>query len=197
LPGSGILWIYGPVFRQGGMWLGIVAIACATNAFVSLAETVIMVQRPRLNLLNSIITGVVALSANLWLIRRFGVTGAAFGILLPYVLQGILRYRALRMVFRWRNPWGDIGHPLIAALLAIAPALACRVIIDGMAGQLIASGAFLLVYGAAWLYPRRSTVRNSAICVLRLWKGVRFSKLASRGHKPAGGLGAVPCFFLF
>jgi O-antigen/teichoic acid export membrane protein len=107
-------------------------------------------------LLNSIVTCVVALTANLWLISRFGVTGAAFGILLPYVLQGILRYRALRMVFRWRNPWGDIGHPLIAALVATAPALACRMMIDGIAGQLIAAIVFLLVYGCAWLCQRRT-----------------------------------------
>jgi len=160
--GSVILGIYGPAFRQGGMWLGIVALACATNAFVSLAETVIMVQKPRLNLLNSLITCAVALTANLWLISRFGVTGAAFGILLPYVLQGILRYRALRLVFRWRNPWGDIGHPLIAALLAAGPALACRMLIEGMAGQVIAATAFLLVYGGAWHYYRRSSIRNAA-----------------------------------
>src|SRR5256885_7570752 len=127
LGGSVILGIYGPAFRQGGLWLGIVALACATNAFVSLAETVIMVQKPRLNLLNSIITCVVALAANLWLISRFGVTGAAFGILLPYVLQGILRYRALRLVFRWRNPWGDIGRPLLAGVVAGGPAVLCRV----------------------------------------------------------------------
>ena len=159
LAGSVILGIYGPTFRQGGMWLGIVAIACATNAFVSLAETVIMVQKPRLNLLNSLITCVVALTANLWLISRFGVTGAAFGILLPYVLQGILRYRALRMVFRWRNPWADIGHPLVAALIATAPALACRLMIEGILGQVVAALVFLLVYGSAWLYYRRSTPR--------------------------------------
>src|SRR5207237_5752638 len=141
-------------FREGALWLGIVALACATNAFVSLAETVIMVQKPRLNLLNSIITCFVALLANLWLISRFGVTGAALGILLPYVLQGILRYRALRQVFRWRNPWGDIGHPLIAALVAIVPALMCHAMIDGIVGQLIAASAFLLVHLLALLYSR-------------------------------------------
>jgi len=161
--GSVILGIYGPVFRQGGMWLGIVAIACATNAFVSLAETVIMVQRPRLNLLNSIITCAIAVAANFWLISRFGVTGAAFGILLPYLLQGVLRYRALRLVFRWRNPWGDIGHPLIAAVLAIAPALVCRVTIGGIAGQLVGAAAFLLVYGLAWLYYRKSESRQQLL----------------------------------
>ena len=155
LAGSVILGIYGPAFRQGGMWLGIVAIACATNAFVSLAETVIMVQKPRLNLLNSIITCAVALTANLWLISRFGVTGAAFGILLPYVLQGILRYRALHLVFRWRNPWGDVGQPLLAALIAAVPAFACRALISGIAGEVIAAVGFLLIYTGAWLYYRK------------------------------------------
>ena len=156
LAGSVILGIYGPAFRQGGMWLGIVALACATNAFVSLAETVIMVQKPRLNLLNSIITCLLALTANLWLIRRFGVTGAAFGILLPYVLQGILRYRALRMVFRWQNPWGDIGRPLLAAAIAGIPAIVCRAMIEGIAGQVLSAVMFLVIYGGAWLYHRRS-----------------------------------------
>jgi O-antigen/teichoic acid export membrane protein len=161
LAGSVILGIYGPVFRQGGFWIGIVALACATNTFVSLAETVIMVQKPRLNLLNSIITCAVALTANLWLIGRFGVTGAAFGILLPYVLQGILRYRALRMVFRWQNPWGDIGRPLLAAAMAGIPAAACRFLINGTTGQVIAAFVFLLLYGGAWLQHRHSTKKTA------------------------------------
>ena len=161
LAGSVILGIYGPAFRQGGMWLGIVAIACATNAFVSLAETVIMVQKPRLNLLNSIITCAVALAANFWLISRFGVTGAAFGILLPYVLQGILRYRALRLVFRWRNPWGDIGHPLIAAVVAAAPALACRDDDRWNHGSARWRAPLFFSFTAlAWLYHRRSPNRS-------------------------------------
>ena len=154
LAGSVVLGIYGPVFRQGGLWVGIVAVACATNAFVSLAETVIMVQKPRLNLLNSIITCVVALTANLWLISRFGVTGAALGILLPYVLQGFLRYRALRTVFRWQNPWGDVGKPLLAAAIAAIPAVGCRLWIEGMTGQVIAAAVFLIVYGGIWIFQR-------------------------------------------
>jgi O-antigen/teichoic acid export membrane protein len=105
-------------------------------------------------LLNSIITCVVALTANLWLISRFGVTGAALGILFPYVLQGILRYRALRMVFRWQNPWGDLGQPVLAALIALVPAIACRLFIGEMTGQVIAALVFLVVYGAAWLHFR-------------------------------------------
>ena len=163
LAGSVILGIYGPDFRQGATWLGIVAIACAANAFVGLAETVIMVQKPGLNLLNSSITCVVAFLANLWLIQHFGVTGAALGILLPYILQGILRYRALRLVFRWRNPWAGISQPLIAALAASVPALMCYTMIDGVAGQVISAVAFLVVYFAAWQYHRLRVQKSLAL----------------------------------
>ena len=66
--------------------MGIVALASAINAFVYLGETVIMVQRPQLNLLHSLITCAVAFAGFrfLWLIPRFGAFGAAVGILPPY-----------------------------------------------------------------------------------------------------------------
>jgi O-antigen/teichoic acid export membrane protein len=150
LAGSVILLIYGSAFMQGGAWLGIVGIACATNAFVSLGETVIMVQRPHLNLLNSSVACAIAFGANLWLIPRFGVTGAAFGILLPYIVQGILRYATLRWVFRWKDPWSDIRPPLIAALIAVVPALICRAFLAGIVGQVTSAAIFLAVFGFQW-----------------------------------------------
>jgi O-antigen/teichoic acid export membrane protein len=161
--GGTILSVYGPEFRQGSIWLIIVAIACGTNALVGLAETVIMVQNPRLNVWNSAIACVVAFVANLFLILNWGVMGAAFGILLPHVLLGILRHRALRSVFRWRNPWSNIGAPFIAALVATLPAVACRAMIRGIPGEIVSSLVFLLVYLFAWLYYRHSTRTNSPI----------------------------------
>jgi O-antigen/teichoic acid export membrane protein len=154
LAGSLILGIYGPVFRQGAMWLDIVALACATNCFVGLAETVIMVQRPGINLLNSAVTAVFAVLVNLWLINWLGATGAAIGILLPYVLLGILRHRALREVFGWNHRWSKFCPPLVAALLGIAPAVICRALVGGMAGQVISAAIFLLVYLIAWQFYR-------------------------------------------
>jgi O-antigen/teichoic acid export membrane protein len=150
LAGSTILLIYGPAFWQGGLWLGIVALASATNAFVSLGETVIMVQRPHLNLLHSVITCVVAFAGLLWLIPHFGPLGAAVGILLPYVVQGILRYATLRWVFHWKDSWSDIRPPLIAAGIALVPALVCRAFLGGIVGQVISAAAFLAVFGVQW-----------------------------------------------
>jgi O-antigen/teichoic acid export membrane protein len=155
--GGTILSIFGPAFRQGSTWLIIVAIACGTNAIVGLAETVIMVQKPRVNVLNSSVTCVAAFIANLFLIRSFGVMGAAFGILLPYVLLGILRHRALRFVFGWRNPWANVGAPFIGALVALVPAVVCREIINGVAGEISSSVVFLGVYFIVWRRYRART----------------------------------------
>src|SRR6266545_4576861 len=148
--GGTILLIYGPAFQQGGVWLGIVALASALNAFVALGETVIMVQRPHLNLLHSSITCAVAAGGLLWLIPRFGAMGAAFGILLPYVVQGILRYATLRWVFHWKDSWSDIRPPLVAAGIAVIPALVCRTFLGGIVGQVISAAAFLAVFGVQW-----------------------------------------------
>lgn len=151
LAGGTILLIFGPAFRQGGVWLGIVALASAINAFVSLGETVIMVQRPRLNLLHSSIICAVGGGGLLWLIPRFGVMGAAFGILVPYVVQGILRYATLRFVFRWKDSWSDIRPPLVAAVIAFLPAILCRALLEGIMGQVTSAAAFLATFCAQWL----------------------------------------------
>ena len=157
LAGGTILLIYGPAFQQGGVWLGIVALASALNAFVALGETVIMVQRPHLNLLHSSITCAVAAAGLLWLIPRFGAMGAAFGILLPYIVQGILRYATLRWVFHWKDSWSDISGPLIAAVIAFVPALICRVLLGGIMGQVISAAIFLAVFGVQWLRHHMSS----------------------------------------
>jgi O-antigen/teichoic acid export membrane protein len=150
LAGGTILLIFGPAFRQGGAWLGIVALASAINAFVALGETVIMVQRPRLNLLHSSITCAVAVVGLSLLIPRFGVMGAAVGILLPYIVQGVLRYATLRWVFHWKDSWSDIRPPLIAAGIALVPALFCRASLDGIVGQVTSAVAFLGIFGVQW-----------------------------------------------
>lgn len=161
LAGPLILSIYGPAFRQGSLWLIIVALACGTNAFVGLAETVITVQKPHLNLWNSIICCVVAIVGNIFLIRHFGALGAAFGILLPYVVFGFLRHRTLRVGFKWAHPWKGVHPPLLAALAAGVPALVIRIFFAGIPGELAAAVVFLAIYFIAWRRHRARTAEMS------------------------------------
>ena len=65
LSGGAIMSIFGPAFRRGGPWMAIVGVACALNAFVGLGETILMVERPRMNLINSTIAFGAAVGLNL------------------------------------------------------------------------------------------------------------------------------------
>ncbi|MEY2440241.1 MAG: hypothetical protein QOI34_1626 [Verrucomicrobiota bacterium] len=156
LAGKTILLVYGPGFQQGSEWLAIVAIACAINAFVNLGETVIMVQRPGLNFLNSLVTCAVGSTATFLLISRLGVLGAAFGILVTYVLQGAIRTIILRFVFHWPNPLSEVRPVLMTATIALIPAVLCRVFWPGSAGQIMSALVCLALFGTGWLYYRRS-----------------------------------------
>ena len=150
LGGGALLSIYGPGFRDGAMWLAIISLACATNAFVSLGEVAIMVQRPRLNLLNSTVTCVAAVAANLWLIPHYGMIGASLGILLPYGIQGLLRHVELRYVFGWPSQARELTRPMVAAACAAVPAVVCRIWMAGLSGELMSVAAFLVTYVGAW-----------------------------------------------
>ena len=156
LAGNTIMMVYGPDFQQGRRWLAIVAIACATNAFVNLGETVIMVQRPGLNLLNSLVTCAIGSTATFFLISHYGVMGAAFGILITYATQGLIRTIILHFVFHWPNPWHDVLPVTLVAIAAIVPAAICRFVFPGVIGQISAALYCLAVFAVGWLYYRRS-----------------------------------------
>jgi O-antigen/teichoic acid export membrane protein len=155
LAGPLILSIYGAEFRQGWLWLDIVALACGTNCFATLAETVIMVQRPGINLLNSAIAVVIGFLANLWLISSLGPLGAAFGILIPYLLLVILRHRTLRLVFGWEKPLRNVAPPVRAAVIAALPAIICRFLLHGVVAQVVSGLVFLAIFGLQWWQFRR------------------------------------------
>jgi O-antigen/teichoic acid export membrane protein len=151
LSGGAILTIYGRAFREGALWLGILAIAHGANSFVGLVETLLMVERPRLNLISAVVTLVVQVAAGLLLIPRWGATGAAVAIGAGLVVQGALRFRDVRSVFGWSWPWPSLRRPVAIGALAFAPALATRVALAGRPGVEIASGVlFLALYAAGW-----------------------------------------------
>ncbi len=142
--------IFGTGFERGMLWVALLAVAHATNSFVGLAETVIMIQRPNLNLINSGLTVLLQFGASLLLIPWLGATGAALAMLLAYFTQGVLRYCELRILFKWHWPWSAFARPAIAFAFAFGAAIPLRVIIDGWRGELAAGLVLLGVYVAAW-----------------------------------------------
>ena len=161
--------IFGPGFRAGALWVGLLAVAHATNSFVGLAETVIMIQRPKLNLINSGVTVVLQLGASLLLIPRYGATGAALCMVLAYVTQGVLRYLELRFLFQWHWPWRALGRPASAFAIALAPAMPLRLLLDGRIGEVTAGLVFLAAYIAAWKIIGLEA--SDRVVLRQLWKG--------------------------
>jgi O-antigen/teichoic acid export membrane protein len=150
LSGDAILWIFGASFSQGAPWLGVLAVACALNAFVSLAEPILMIQRPTTNLANSILALFGALIAMMVLIPALGPLGAAVAMLVPYSLLGALRAVQVTRLLAWRWPWRALTKPLLAAGLAIPAAAALRMIGTGLDVHLIAGLVYLAGYAVAW-----------------------------------------------
>jgi len=150
LAGGAIMSLFGPAFYRGGLWTAIIGAGCALNAFVSLGETILMVERPNLNLLNSSLAFISAVGLNLVLIPAYGALGAALGVLGPYVVTGLLRWAEIRWFFRWRWPWRALFKPWIAALAPLPLALPLRFVSHAWWGDLAAGGLYLVGYFIAW-----------------------------------------------
>jgi O-antigen/teichoic acid export membrane protein len=150
LSGGAIMTLFGPTFYRGGVWAAIVGTACALNAFVGLGETILMVERPKINLVNSSIAFVAAVGLNLVFIPAFGPLGAALGVLVPYAIQGLLRGVEISWLLKWRWPWHALIKPWMAALIALPCALLLRLSLGGRNWELAAAGVYLAGYFIAW-----------------------------------------------
>jgi O-antigen/teichoic acid export membrane protein len=150
LAGGTIMTIFGPAFQRGGAWVAIVGGACALNAFVGLGETILMVERPKINLMNSAIAFVAAVGLNLLLIPKFGALGAALGIFSPYLIKGVLRWVEIAWLVEWRWPWLALVKPWVAALAPLPFALLLRLALQGPWAELASAVLYLAGYFIAW-----------------------------------------------
>lgn len=150
IAGGAIMTIFGEAFRIGGSWAAIVAVACALNAFVGLGETILMIERPKLNLINSAVAFAAAIALNLALIPLFGPLGAALSMLVPYIIQGVLRGVEISWIFDWQWPWRSLLKPWLAATAALPPALLLRMTARGTPLELAAAAVYLAGYVVAW-----------------------------------------------
>jgi hypothetical protein len=121
----------------------------AANSFAGLVETLLMIERPTLNLANAITTVGVQTVAGLLLIPKFGVMGAVIAMAAGFAAQGVLRFVELKHVFGWAWPWRSLLRPLAAFTIAFTPAAILRVA-GGTRVEIVSGLLFLLLYAAAW-----------------------------------------------
>lgn len=149
LASGSVLSIYGAGFRTGAAWLAILALSHAVNSFAGLVETLLMIERPNLNLANAVATVGVQTVAGVVLIPWLGVMGAVLAMAAGFAVQGVLRFAELKHVFGWAWPWRSLLRPLAAFALSFAPAAALRVL-GGPRVEIASALVFLAAYAAAW-----------------------------------------------
>ena len=167
LSGGAILTIFGTAFHRGGTWVAIVGAACALNAFVGLGETILMIQRPTWNVINTAIALISAVALNLVLVPAFGALGAAFGMLVPYIVQGALRGFEISYLLGWHWPWRVLARPWVAAALALPVAALVRAVGQGVIAEASAGVVYVVGYLALWRYLGLEPEDTAVIALLR------------------------------
>lgn len=170
----GVLWIsgglllslLGPGFREGAIWVAVLAVAHGTNTLVGLGETLIMVQRPMLNTVNSGVTAAVQAATGLIFIRLWGPLGAALSTVVAYATQGVLRFAELHWLLGWRFAWVAFRKPCVAFLVAVAPALAVRAWLGPIIGEVVGVAAFFAAYIGSWWAMGLDSADRAVLAVL-------------------------------
>jgi O-antigen/teichoic acid export membrane protein/glycosyltransferase involved in cell wall biosynthesis len=141
------LWLsmFGPGFERGTMLLCLLVVAHSISSHSGLAENVLLLRRPALNLVNATIGVAIYLVLCLVLVPRLGAMGAAIASVFAYGAVAALRFGELRaMGLHW--PWKRLRGAGSACLVALVPALVLREVLPGRAGAALAVLAFFSVF---------------------------------------------------
>lgn len=154
LSGGAALSIYGAEFRAATPWLIVLVAATGSHALLGLFETVIMVRRPSLNVVNALVAVAVQAVLSVILIPRIGALGAALGTLCAYAVQATLRAIEVKALEGWAWPWHAFTLPVGASLVALAAGAVPRLASPGLLGEALSALVFVTAYGAI-IGPRR------------------------------------------
>ena len=141
------LWLslFGPGFERGTMLLCLLVVAHSISSHSGLAENVLLLRRPALNLVNATLGVATYFVLCLALVPRLGAMGAAIASVGAYGAVAALRFGELRaMGVHW--PWKRLRGAWSAFLVALVPALVLREVLPGRAGAALAVFAFFSVF---------------------------------------------------
>jgi len=186
--GPVLLEIFGPGFATGAAVLALLVVAHSAGSYSGLAENVLLVRRPQLNLVNSGVAAAAYLALCLALVPRLGAPGAAIAAVVAHAGLAAVRFGELRwlgVAWSWRRLRG------IAAgfLLALAAAVVIRFAVPGAAGAALAAAAFAVMFAGRGLGRAFDVADRAAL--LALVPALERSRPASRALAPPERHGVV------
>jgi O-antigen/teichoic acid export membrane protein len=147
--GHTILRIFGGEFVAGATALIILTAAVIINSFLGISELFILIDRPYINLINTIGSIGAAIILNYALVPEFGMLGACMAFLATYLLMNAARIIEVRLLYRLHPFTRYHARALLAAVPSFAAALFIREAIPlthGVTGEFAAYLVFFLLY---------------------------------------------------
>lgn len=146
--GPGILGLFGKDFSVGAMALLVLSAGkLVSSATGSVGYMLNMTGHQRLNLVNSLILGVVNATLNAFWIVRWGAVGAAAASALSLGVVNIIRVIEVRAVLKLNllsRGYAVIG---LAGILGVVAVCGLRQVLHGWSGGVLCAGLFVAVYG--------------------------------------------------
>ena len=171
--------LFGTSFVQAAPWLAVLVVAHGLFNFFGLAEALLLVRRPDLNLLNSCLAAAIQLGLSLLLVPRVGAAGAALAMIGAQTALGVLRLTELRWLFGLSWPCRSLARPVITSAIAITVGLGVRRLVPGPLGWAVAAVVLVAVTVAAWWTLGLDDGDRATLAELRRrWRSRRFSSVA-------------------
>jgi stage V sporulation protein B len=144
-----VMGIMGPDFTAGATVLVLVTTAIVLNGVLGVAEVFLLIDRPLLNLVNSLGTLVVQVCLILLLVPRLGLLGAGLATLISMGLMNLARVIQVALRYGLQPFTRYHAKAVLAALLAVMVVVGVRRALPastGMAADALAAGGYLLLY---------------------------------------------------
>ena len=144
-----IMAVFGKGFSSGALPLTLLTIAVLINTVLGVSELFILIERPAFNLLNTVAGIAVSAGLGLFLVPRYGMTGAACATLAAYTVMNLLRLVMVRLFYRMHPFTRYHLRALFAAALSGAAAFLLKELVWALPPRVsdaVALAAFLVGY---------------------------------------------------
>ncbi len=112
--------IFGSDFTAGSTAMIILAVSVLINGTFGISELFILIEKPMLNIFNTLITIVINVTLNMMLVPEYGMTGAAVSILVSYIFMNTLRITEVYMKFRFQPFSKELFKTFFSAVIPLA-----------------------------------------------------------------------------
>lgn len=138
--------IFGSDFTAGSTAMIILAVSVLINGTFGISELFILIEKPILNIFNTLLTIVINILLTLTLIPRYGMTGAAFSILISYIFMNTMRIIEVYIKFELQPFSKELFKTFVSAIIPLSLLLLVKNIKTTLTIDIILSVIFVFSF---------------------------------------------------